>query len=49
MTLAQVETIAEAIARDDARALHRAALAARLAWADEKDWKAFTREVNGGH
>lgn len=48
MTLRQSHLLLEAVGRADARRLYDAALAARMATADGKDWTKFMREALHG-
>ena len=47
MTLAQVDGFLGAIAREQGRAMQRAALAARVAPANEKQWSKIMKAWNG--
>lgn len=46
MTLCQARLLLAAVDRADARRLRDAALAARIALADGKDWAKFVREAD---
>lgn len=48
MTLRQVWALLPAIARETNADTFHAAVAARMAWADDKAWQKFSREVTRG-
>lgn len=48
MTLHQSALLLGAVARADATATYRAALAARMAWADGKAWTKFAEAMTHG-